>query len=228
MGVEFRLFLIPRDSAARPDSAAISRLLASLRREHFVEGQLTRRTKPTNDGNKPILDADFAALGAGEALAFFNVSDHVALGLRHPLVSPYTDEDGGSYYDLELRLSDDFITNGNEYIDPIDENCRCGEALGYQPEHQDDLFYSSRIRRTCPRCGEPYRPQDRPVTLRNPMTGEDKPPLSGGLTYRFAIVVDCGKSLPVETDAEPTFTAEFRQACEEALGVRLYEVGEFY
>ena len=50
----------------------------------------------------------------------------------------------------------------------------------------------------------------------------------GGITYRFAIVVDCGKSLPTNETAEPATTAEFKRVCEAALGVVLYEVAEFH
>jgi len=215
LGVEFRVYLIPRDNTIRPGGVAVSRLIASLRHERFVHGDLTRRTTSMRAGDKSISDVDVAALEAGEVLAFFQTRDHLQENLQHPLVSPYVDGDEGGYCDLEFRFSDDFVANGNEYIDPIDETCRCGTVLGYWPEDgAPDLFYSGRIHRVGPRCGEAFKPQERLAAARNAMTGDNKPPIRGGLTYRFAIVVDCGKSRPMDADAEPTTTVEFKRTCE--------------
>lgn len=149
-------------------------------------------------------------------------------GLKHPL--GFTDDVEGAYFDLELHFSDDFVSARNEMIDPVDALCDdCGQDLAYEPDVMPDTFGAGRIRRSCPKCSSPFRPQDHVVVFRDGMTGQESE-LKGGATYRFAIVVDCGKCwrTDAEPDAPPVATSEFLDVSSRALSVPLSGVGHFY
>jgi hypothetical protein len=226
LGVEFQAVLIPRDNTVRPDGAAVLRLIAALRQAHFLAGAPSMRTKPLKSSGKQVQDLDIAALESGEFIAWWSVNDHLKEALTHPIAPEPRFDDEGGYYELELRFSDDLVAAANESVDPLDAACTCGNALEYWPQGDDDLYYAARIRRTCPSCSRAFRPQDKETTIRDGITGAESP-IMGGLTYRFAVVIDCGKSWPQDSDSMPRITAEFRRTCEAALGLRMYEVSYF-
>jgi hypothetical protein len=227
MGVEFCAVLIPRDNTIRPDAAAILRLMTALRENHFAAGVLSVRTEPLKRTAKQIDDAELAHRQPGDFIAYWSVRDHIEEALTHPVSPEPLFDDEGSYYELEMHFSDDFVAMANECVDPIDERCECKNPLGYWPNLDDDVFTSGRIKRTCPRCERAFRPQDKEVIIHDGITGEEGK-VMGGLTYRFAIAIDCGKSWPQESEQTPTLTPEFKRTCEGALGIPMYEVSYFY
>ena len=116
--------------------------------------------------------------------------------LRYPLnrEAPVGREE--AYYDLELWLSDDYVPITSEVIEPLEsEECSCGAALSHELEgNPGSLFYASRLRRVCARCGEPFVPSTRSVLIRDPETGAGHH--EPAVAFRFALVVDCGKCWP--------------------------------
>ncbi len=224
LGVEFKAALIPRDNTLRPDGAAVMRLIGALRQAHFMAGTPSLRTEPLKSAQ--VDDTDIASRLSGEFISWWNVEDHVAEGLTHPITPPYVDGDEGGYYALELHFSDSFVADANECVDPIDDTCICGNALSYWPDMDSNLF-AARIPLTCPRCRAAFRPQTKQTIIRDGMTGEERS-IMGGLTYRFAVVTDCGKSWPRDSDASPAILPAFKQMCETALGAPMYEVPYFY
>lgn len=250
MGVEYRYLLIPRDNTHRPDTEAVERLIRAWRDSNFA----VRRGSPeqaailktissktqahavatgaslhTAAGWRSFDDGNIEEAAAGELILQWPVPRAQPSTVRNPF--GLVDEEDGTYFDLELHFSDDFVQVANEMIDPMDAGCsKCGKDLEYWPEiGVPDIFHSGRIQRTCPACGANFRPQDRVVVFRDGITG-DESELRGGATYRFAIVIDCGKCWRTETsgDGEPVLEAEFLSVCETALGVPLYGVGHFY
>lgn len=67
--------------------------------------------------------------------------------------------------------------------------CSCGEDLAYQLGRWSDY----RLRTVCPRCEAPFDPTHLQATIQD-STREMR--LPGGLTYRFAFILDCDKSIP--------------------------------
>jgi hypothetical protein len=135
---------------------------------------------------------------------------------------------------ISIELSDDFA---NPCTDPygiaddtlqLEGRCGCGCDLSYQGS--GDRLSSERIRRTCPVCGEAFRPQDHPAEIVDDMTGA-KIAQPGGLCRRFAIRIDFGRDHPVlrrNTDgalvlAKPKAAEHFLNTCETVLGFPLRE-----
>jgi hypothetical protein len=88
------------------------------------------------------------------------------------------------------------------------------------------LFYAPRMRTRCQACGRAFDPSERAATVRDPWTNEESK-VRGGATFRFAVVVDCGKCWPA---GESGFGAndELRKLCESHFNRSFYEVLDVY
>ena len=249
MGVEYRYLLIPSDNTHRPDAQAVERLIHAWRDSSFAvkpgspehkalnykqgstnyaHAAATGASLHTAKGWGSFHDKDIGRTSQGELILQWPVTRTLKRGIRNPL--GLVDEEDGTYFDLELHFSDDFVHTCNEMIDPMDAECgKCGKDLEHSPDHKQDIFYAGRIRWACPKCKTEFRPQDHVAVCRDGMTG-DESELPGGAVYRFAIVVDCGKCWRTDDSAEeaPAVTEEFLSVCSKALGVPLYGVGYFY
>lgn len=173
-------------------------------------------------------------------------------GVRYPL-RPCELKADLIYYELQIHLCPDFVYHLSELIQPFraasgasqghgnkasvaggsygesgqEVRCNCGQVLEYAPEPDHDVFYAFRIHSTCPRCGRPFDPGDLSAAVRDGWTGEVIGEVPGGATYRFAIVVDCGKCLPAwnkRIEVEPDFLA----VCRNRLGCDLYQLTDLY
>ncbi len=151
-------------------------------------------------------------------------------GVKYPL-SPFPDW-GDAYYELQLHVAKDYVYHTSESIDRFDRvTCKCGQSLepdDYYPPWPDGppVFTDPRIPRTCPSCGSPFRPPELVAQIRDGHTGKpvDCP---GGVTYLFAVVIDCGKgfarqSWPIRA------SDEFLELVTKTLGQPFYQVEEFY
>jgi hypothetical protein len=59
--------------------------------------------------------------------------------------------------------------------------------------------------------------------------GDDEPTLrEGGVLYRFAVIVDCGKCFPRGAATTLHFHPELRALCERVLGCGFVEAANFY
>jgi hypothetical protein len=130
-----------------------------------------------------------------------------------------------TYYDVEIHLSCDYVYHCSELIDPFDDiRCMCGESLEY--DNNDRVFYASRIKYRCPRCARDFDVSEKPATVRNGRTGE-KSTVPGGTSYRFALVVDCGKWLPTRSSVI-NLHPDLVELCQSELQHSFYEVGDYY
>jgi hypothetical protein len=116
-----------------------------------------------------------------------------AVPLRYPVNAPSPVSREDTYYNFEIWLGRDFVYPTSELIEPFDdEACSCGESLVYHPETESHLFYEARIRVRCKNCGTEFDPSQRSARVRDPWSDEESE-VPGGATFRFAVVVDCGK-----------------------------------
>lgn len=158
-------------------------------------------------------------------------------GLKYPLDHmPRTPRGGeGPGFNLEIHSLGDYVYLTSDLvaaypnIDPASRPVACkvsGTNLHYAAERVANMFdlMGSRIRHTCPTCSTIFKPQERSVAVKDGWTAETRQQ-PGGATYRFAIVIDCGKAVP---ENSPTVTPEFKALSEAALGQPLYEVGTAY
>ncbi|APW58911.1 hypothetical protein [Paludisphaera borealis] len=254
MGVEYKHYLIPEDNTYAPGAEALSRLVDALLDGGFVPRESTdsfnnstfkttaddaharttgcfaqTRDQRSSSFPCPCSARDVAPLGEQDFKLVWPVESSYESGLQYPL-NPFP-EWGDPSYDLEIHVARDFVYHQSELIDPfVDAACRCGRNLD---EYWDEgtieaiaVFGDARIPRACPACGRPFRPQEFVAQVRDGRTGE---PISrpGGVVYRFAVVVDCGKAFAREEwpiRASEAFTATIARA----LGQTFYQVGDVH
>ncbi|HEU4390449.1 MAG TPA: hypothetical protein VFV34_21775 [Blastocatellia bacterium] len=239
MGVEYQHYLIPRPNSFAPSAVQIGGLIHQLIADNWlwvpetaISGEVTQRVPRERGGpeRRPIplpitINWLIEQLTRDQFLLLeWNARNIVNLGIKYPFLTiPVAAEE--VYYSLALHWSGDYIYHTSEIIEPFDETrCRCGTDLGF--DAQNDVFYESRLRSACPSCGRPFDPSDLTAVSRHPWTGEPLPPVAGGATYRFAVVLDCGKCIP-ECDGNITLDPAFKESCEMAVSCPLYEVGDF-
>lgn len=199
--------------------------------------------------NCPCSADELAALGEQDFILAWSVDSSDESGLTYPLC-PYP-EFGDASYEIEVHVATDFVYHLSELIHPFDEvACPCGRDLRYSEWEEssepqliesdptrgsyiytlDDeprtlpLYADSRIFRLCPTCGRPFRPQDLVARVKDARTGVVRE-RAGGATYRFAVVVDCGKCFsraawPIRA------SAEFMDMVSKAFGQKFYEIGD--
>ena len=184
---------------------------------------------PMKPFSYPPKGDSLAALSDLGALIEWRMNDYLKLGTIYPMqTSP--EPQWAPSYSLELHIVDDFINMDDGYsgCGKLNTVCNCGQQLEYVSIGIP--FDETRIRKTCSSCGRAFRPQDQIIELMEGATGT-RFMQQGGLCYRFAIVVRCGKDFPGSADSEPPrdprVRAVFMQTCAGALGAELYEVSHY-
>ena len=175
----------------------------------------------------PPIGESEEALSAPGAVIQWEIRDYLKLGTRYPL-DQLPDPGWRPSYNLNIHLCDDFTEAAEVYGLPstaLNTVCACGHQLKY--ETKGIPFEEERIHRACPSCGEPFRPQDQIVQMCDGSTGvpyEER----GGICYRFAIVVDCGKESPnSDPPRDPRADPRFKKTCSAALATELYEASHY-
>jgi len=147
---------------------------------------------------------------------------------RYPFVneSPVSRED--TYYEIKIESSVDYVYHTSETIEPFKTTtCRCGVQLEYAHGSEEGIVYSIRLKAVCPSCHRPFDPSNLEAPYRNGFTGEYTAPIKGGVSYLFAVIVDCGRCIP-EAHTEVSIRPELRELCERHFGTPFYDVGDFY
>ena len=102
----------------------------------------------------------------------------------------------------------------------------CGAELRHEAESgSESLFYAPRLLATCKQCGKPFDPSTRVAKVRDPWTNTESD-MPGGATFRFALVVDCGKCWP--DDGAFHVHPELRRLCEAHFGRPFDEIPSVY
>ena len=129
---------------------------------------------------------------------------------------------------MQMLFSDDFNNVcPNPYMSSakLESICSCGIELGYEA---DNFGSKHNIRRLCPECGAAFKPQERTLATQDGCTGKPLE-IRGGVCFRFAISIECGRNVPhQDTAAEDVLPSlRFMRLCEHALGLELYAVGAY-
>ncbi len=254
MGVEYEHYLVPDNPTFKPDAEQISRLVNAPHVGRYVigsdAGDSLGKAFPRHSSKYdaaieagcvvergpgefarfpcPCSTSDVTALADRDFRLIWTVNDLAETRLKYPL-SKIPDEQ--AYWDLELHVpARDYVYHLSSIIEPFNcrAACRCGQVLEFDEESVGfdvPVFADLRIYVSCPRCGAPFRPQDYSIRLKWGRTGEDLGPRAGGAVYLFAIVIDCGKCY--DRDEPPRASDEFLRTCEEAIGARLFQIGDF-
>ena len=249
MGIEYIHYVIPQSASFLPAPSNVSHLVEQLAKDGWIATPGSESfAKMTFQTMRPYQQASrsgvYARTSEGEIEAPFPletswlekywdsdlllcwpVESLAASQLRYPLqpAPPYSIQD--IYFEIQMHFSVDYLYRCSEIIAPFDEtDCACGESLEYWPDEK--VFFGSRLRRSCPKCGRPFDPSDLLATYTDAWTG-DESEIEGGATSRFAFAVDCNRCIPHE-EWGPQLHPELLSICQETLGCNLREVGDYY
>lgn len=247
MGVESKFYVLPDNSGYLPEPGVVSDLIKALRSAGFLcdpksptfepsvhqlgspnskvenEGFEWRIGRNRFPGSLVALASHLSSYQGSDLLLRWPNSDLGRSGLKYPLtIIPGPD---GVYYDIEIHLAADTVYYTSEIFDPFDEiRCDCGVAVEAFEPPGDDPFYSSRLPNQCSVCRTPINYALLPMTIRDGWTGEESEAI-GGVTYRFALVVDCGKYWP---DQQAAANPEFLAIVEQTLHIKTRVLRDFY
>jgi hypothetical protein len=231
MGVEYRRLLIPRPNTFRPDASAALSLIAALRDDGWIPRDTaysyarSAGTRTTLDGALPKLLAEHAQR---DLLLGWSVDLSETDRLRYPLEpAPFADAIAARdfYFELQLHFGHDFVHDLSETIDPFSPPPQCprGHPVELDSGADDRPFFAVRLAANCRVCGEAFDPTRLLATGRNGWNG-DPIHLQGGATYRFALVIDCGKAF----GSRPLhFHPALKELAGKTLAHELYEVERF-
>lgn len=160
-----------------------------------------------------------------DLLVYWHTSDLALSGLKYPLsVIPMS---AGVYYDIEIHLTANTVYHTSEIIEPFaDISCGCGAAIERIEPRDDDPLHDERLPNNCPACREAIDYAVLPMTIRDGWTGVETAAV-GGVTYRFAVVMDCGKCWP-DQNQDAVVLPEFLSVIRQRLKTNTRVVRDFY
>lgn len=225
MGVDYLVWIIPQQRGFRPSAEQVAGLANALRDGGWVpkpEGAGQRSSViellPGENvaGKKPARIQEFGSEAftpswvefhsQNELVMDWHVHDLHKAGVLYPFVFDPYPESGPPYFYVRLILGHDFFYWTGENVMPFDEavtKCACGEQLASWTGWAHGVG-SQRIARICPNCGRGFDPSGKPCQIIDGWTGVSSQ-LRGGLTFHFALVVDCHKYFPSEEEAGRRF-----------------------
>jgi hypothetical protein len=225
MGVDYVVWIIPKQREFRASAEQVADLANALRDGGWVPkpgaaGQKSKAIEllPGNgsEGNKPARIEDFESApftpgwvefrSQHEFVMDWHVQNLREAGVEYPFVfDPYPDS-GPPYFYVRLILGQDYFYWTGENVMPFADTatkCACGEQLAYWTGWAHGVG-SQRIHHKCPNCGRGFDPSGKSCRLIDGWTGVSSQ-LPGGLTFRFALVVDCHKYFPSDEEAGRRF-----------------------
>lgn len=254
MGVEYRHFVIPATCEVIPSPARVCNLVTRLAEERWIPRAAPEFDQPAGATRLcwPMEEEDWVTLMATDFRLSWSMEWPSPEELRYAFTCQ---SDPYAFYALQVHYSSRFLSPLSELVDPLQDpvgheeprsegllskvkglfaprgtelldlavRCECGAAL----EDRLDLFdgYEAFFAR-CPNCGKAFRPQERRAKLRNGWTaGVNRRP--GGLLHHFAVVIDCGKSLPDE-NAPGVLEEKLHELISDSVGSSLFEFGDLY
>lgn len=221
MGVEYCLFIVPKDRTFRPDSRQVANLANALREGDWVplpqssgHRSYALELLPTASKGftkKPAVEHAFQdeeispawidSIRGHELALSWNVQNAHEAKVKYPLTFDPWPESGSPYFDIRTLDADDYFCESSENVTYLDDSvlkCTCGNQLAYE-SGWSGMAGSRRIHRKCPDCGRIFDPSTLACEIQDGWTGEPQV-IMGGLNFRFALVINCGKYFPHEEE----------------------------
>jgi hypothetical protein len=217
MGVDYRVWLVPKERSFKPSADRIPALANALydgnwvplpeaqgHRSRIVElmpGHDSKNVKPHR--SEPIsptrFESSWVEFHNQHELAFeWWVDDAEASGVQFPFnFVPYP-ESGHTYFGIRLMSGSEYFYWTGETVMEFgvsETQCQCGKQLAYWGFAPG--LPSQRIIRQCPACDSTFDVSKLAAGIQDCWTGEERL-VNGGLAFRFALQVDCHKNFPHE------------------------------
>jgi hypothetical protein len=248
MGVDCRFWIFPKQRDYRPNAEQVARLANALRdggwvpqpeaagqRSSVIEllpgnsvpGKIPERV--TAFDGEPFTASWVEFHSQDELVMEWHVRNSREAGVQYPFVFDPYPKSGPPYFYVRIILARDYVYWTGENIMPFDDEaiqCVCGEQLERWTGWAHGV--SHRISRVCPNCGKDFDISGKSCRLIDGWSGVSSE-LPGGLTFRFALVVDCHKYFPHEEEAGRRFLLreEFLDLWRKFIGVRFEQVVTF-
>jgi hypothetical protein len=231
VGVEYAQYVIPRPNSFRPTAEQLASFVQQLKEHCWVPTRGTGRfcvPGPTAEPRQLPLPNTLDVAWFRERLRQdfvldWDIEELRKSGLRYPLDRlPELGEE--AYYELQVHVASDYVYHTSELIHPFDnESCVCGTSLEYDTGIlSGSVFFTPRLHDSCPSCGSSFDPSRLPAVVQDGWTAGERI-VPGGACYRFALVVDCGKSIP--SNGIISLHPELLALCETHFHTRFYQVG---
>jgi hypothetical protein len=227
MSVDYQVWVIPKERTFRPTAEQLANLASALRDGGWVPkpeaiGQQSQFLEllpggdPKGLGRKPARSYPFTsepftaswvdAHSENELVLSWHVQDTVKAGVQYPFsFDPFPDS-GPPYFYVYVLLGRDFFYHTGENVTEFSGDsttCPCGQQLAFWTGYASGAP-SQRIYARCPKCDRAFDPTEISCTVLDVWTGATSL-LSGGLTFHFALVVNCHKYYPREEKAARSF-----------------------
>jgi hypothetical protein len=250
MGINYRVWIIPKQRTYRPDAEQVASLANALRygrwvpqpqapgqRSHLFEllpGESVAGKKPFRlqaFDSEPFTPGWVEFHSQHEMVMDWHVQNLRDAAVQYPFTfDPYPDSGPPYFYVRVVLGNDDYFHWTGENVGEFEEaatKCVCGEQLAFWTGWAQGVG-SQRIHAICPKCERAFDPSKSKCEVRDGWTGAATS-LLGGLTFRFALVVDCHKYFPREEHEGRRFDlrVEFLDLWREFIGVPFELVATF-
>jgi hypothetical protein len=234
MADRYARWLVARGNVFMPSSAAVAKLVAQLRTEHWIPagGRAVKSVANTfGDDGRAKLAASTEPQPAEITTEWLEADDREELRLIWPVAQPpirspiLPSPDGEAEFVLELHRAPEYVYPTAKNIKRVPVECRCGEDLSFEWDEDEVVppFESSTgIFAECDECSRTFDPSQGSAVIENPFDGS-KERVAGGAAYRFALRAVCGKGFVA--DPKAAFDPALVELVEKAFGRSFYEFG---
>jgi hypothetical protein len=224
MGVDYRVWLVPKDRAFKPNAEQIAALANALReggwvpqpdaaaqRSNLLEllpggGLIEGKPFRSEPFQETRFEPSWVAFHSDHELVFeWWVNDATQSHVQFPFTFVPYPESGFTYFGVSLIIGPEYFYEMADNVMPFPESetqCHCGEQLAYETDDLSGLP-PHRIRPKCPKCGGAFDVSKASAEIMDVFTGERRS-VAGGLAFRFSLQIDAHKNFPSEE-------AEFRR-----------------
>jgi hypothetical protein len=163
-------------------------------------------------------------------LSDIDFADWQEAGIQYPFT--FGEDDLSNSHKIGIYLADDFVAHDwTNAFGRIDSTCACGLKLAYDPDEKLEyvaaLVTDWRIKRTCPSCGAVFDPSLRTAEGTDGWDDNRRFEVPGGITFRFAVGIDCEKGWP-RGQGRLALKPAFRELVERLCGEPFEDLGGLY
>src|SRR5215471_12162700 len=212
MGVDYRYYLIPKARAFLPEASQVNSFLRQAEGDAWLRSRYPGCITKRAEGQKTRREAIKLENVPSVLTELWNSG--IRMGWR------LWRRDHDIPYDLEIHASSlEYVYHTSETVDWFGDSVNCSQC-GTRLDHEAAtyMFGIAAIYANCPQCGRLFDPSDLPATYTHGWTGE-KSVLPGGITYRFALVID---NVPPEEWENFQVGSDFVKLARQAFGCELH------